>query len=48
MTKRDTKQNESQIEEIDLSMLSPDGIFDLKKIRETPLEPIKKDKTSHT
>ncbi|EKD30556.1 MAG: hypothetical protein ACD_78C00010G0007 [uncultured bacterium (gcode 4)] len=48
MTKKDTKQNGSQIEEIDLSMLSPDGIFDLKKIRETPPEATKKEKISHT
>jgi len=47
MTKRDTKKNESQIEEIDLSMISPDGIFDLKKIRETPVESIKKNTSSY-
>lgn len=47
MTKKDTKKNESQIEEVDLTMMSPDGIFDLKKIRETPMESIKKDISSH-
>lgn len=35
MSKKDQKKTESQIEEVDLMNLSPDGLFDLGKIRDT-------------
>lgn len=34
MSKKDSKKDVSQVEEVDLSAMSPDGIFDLGKIRE--------------
>jgi len=38
MSKKDQKKSESHIEEIDLSSLSIDGLFDIGKIREISKE----------